>query len=102
MKKSLAIVGACLLAVASLAACGAQDASKTDIKEPQFKGDALPSDYEARTPDKLTVYQNVDGHPTIVRLCIDGVAFRTISAGHAGGIEGQVARVPEWDDYCAA
>ncbi len=96
-------LAAFVLAILVLAGCTeGDDASKADIKEPKFTGEVLPSDYEARTPDKLTVYQNVDGHPTIVRVCIDGVGFRTISTTHAGGLDGSVARVPEWDDYCAA
>lgn len=89
--------------ILGLSACGEVDASKTDIEEPKLSEDFTPEDYVAKAPEKLTVYLNVDNHPTLVQLCIDGVAFRTISSLHSGGIEsGAVARVPEWDDECPA
>jgi hypothetical protein len=100
MKKRLAalVVAMSLLSLA----CSGQDAAKTDIKEPKQVGRSLPKDFSARTPDKLTVWQNVDGHPTIVQLCIDGLGWRTISTAHNPGYPGAAARVPEWDAECAA
>lgn len=77
-----------------------QDASQVDLDEPRLKGRAVPQDYTAQAPDSITVFQNVDQHPTIVRLCIDGTAWRTISSAHNGGLDGQVHRVEEWDNYC--
>lgn len=102
MRKIIGMVGVILALALVGTACAEQDTSKTDIDEPQLSGDATPETYEARTPELLIVYLNVDNHPTIVKLCIDGVAFRTISSLHSGGIEsGAVARVPEWDGDCA-
>lgn len=83
----------------AVGACS-QDASQTDLDEPKQQGRAVPQDYKATAPDSITVFQNVDSHPTIVRVCIDGLAFRTISNAHQGGLAGAVDRVEEWDDYC--
>lgn len=80
-------------------ACG-QDASQTDISEPKQRGRATPTDYSAQAPDSITVYYNVDGHPNLVRVCIDGVAFRTVSSSHDHGLDGADERVEEWDAYC--
>ena len=93
------IVGAVASAVLLLGAC-TQDASKTDLSEPKQQGRAVPQDYKAQAPDSITVFQNVDGHPTITRVCIDGTAWRTISNAHQGGLDGAVKRVEEWDTYC--
>lgn len=97
MKRLIALVFAAALA---LGACS-QDASKTDLEEPRLQGDATPKDYRAVAPDAITVFQNIDNHPTIARICADGVAFRTISSTHSGGLNsGAVERVPEWDEFC--
>ena len=82
----------------ALSACGS-NASETDIGQPTFEGNAS-TDILATTPDEITVFQNVDRHPTIVRICIDGVAFRTISTTHSGLASPAVDRVPEWDETC--
>ncbi len=50
-----------------------------------------------RQPDKIEVYANIDQHPNIVRLCIDGRAVMTTSRDLNA-----VTRVPEWDTWCAA
>lgn len=91
MKKTLA---AAALALLALAGC-AQDASKADLKEPQQKGRSIPDDYEVRVPEKLTVYQNIDGHPTIAKVCVSGVAFATTSRDYTS-----LTRIPEWDGGC--
>lgn len=83
--------------VALLGACGpGEPASKADIKEPPQEGKSLPSDYSVRVPDRLTVYQNLDGHPTIVRLCIGGLGFVTTTRRYSA-----YERIPEWDSSCA-
>jgi len=46
--------------------------------------------------DEITVFNNIDGHPNIARLCADGVAFATTMREYGDA----VTRVPEWDDYC--
>jgi hypothetical protein len=96
MKKFLAI--AATVALMFIAACGEQDASKTDIDEPKESGRVLPEDYSAKVPDKMTIWRNTDSHPTINILCTDGIAWRTVSTSHSNGAA--VARVPELDDTC--
>jgi hypothetical protein len=62
-------------------------------------GCAQEYDYEdapVRDPDESVIFTNVDGHPNLVRVCIDGVAFATTSREYE-----PVLRVPEWDEHCA-
>lgn len=92
-KKIISIAIAALMAV-GVAGC-AEDASKVDLKEPQQKGKSLPDNYEVRVPQSLTVFQNIDAHPTIAKLCVDGVAFATTSRDYNA-----IMRVPEWDKDC--
>lgn len=47
-------------------------------------------------PDKVEIYANLDGHPNIARLCIDGRAF--ITTTRSG--KGSWARAPYWDSWC--
>lgn len=98
MKKRLA-VGAVLSALVLAGAC-TQDASKTDLDEPRQQGRAVPQDYKATAPDSITVFQNVDDHPSLVRVCADGLAFLTVSNAHQNGFTKAWERVPEWDTYC--
>lgn len=97
-------IGALFAAVAltlSLAACE-KDAAKADLDQPRLSGDVVPTDFELRAPDKLTIFNNVDSHANIVRLCIDKVAFFTVSNSYVGLATPAVTRVPEWDAYCAS
>jgi hypothetical protein len=48
-----------------------------------------------RSPQKVEIYANLDGHPNIARQCIDGVAFMTTTRDYSS-----VLRVPEWDGWC--
>lgn len=48
-----------------------------------------------RDPNKAEHYTNVNGHPNISRICIDGVAFATTTREYA-----PILRVPEWDAWC--
>lgn len=50
---------------------------------------------EIRNPQKAEIYANLDEHPNIVRVCIDGVALLTTTRELDG-----VQRVPEWDAWC--
>ena len=95
MTLALTLVGGLLAS-----SCSERNANRTDLDEPVFVEDVATA-IEARPPDDVTVFINVDNHPNIASLCIDGIAFRTISNFHSGGLDGAVARVPEWDDYCA-
>lgn len=82
--------------------CSETDAADVDLDQPAISGRAIPEVFEARVPDSVTVFQNVDNHPTIVRVCLDGIAFRTISTTHSqGGFNTAVERVPEWDEACS-
>ena len=98
MKKILYPLAA--LALAGSACSVPQDTSKADLSEPQVVGDIQPEDYSSVAADQIRVFSNVDDHPTIVRICIDGVAFRTISSTHSSLASPAVARVPEWDEVC--
>lgn len=52
-------------------------------------------DAALKDPDSVDIYTNVDEHPNIVRLCIDGVAFATTTREYE-----PVFLVPDWNDYC--
>jgi hypothetical protein len=53
---------------------------------------------KSQEPDSIEVFSNVDKHPNIAKLCIDGVAFATTTR------EGNSAimRVEAWDTTCPA
>lgn len=46
-------------------------------------------------PDEITIYGNVDQHPNIARVCVEGVAFATTTRDYNA-----ITRVPEWDAHC--
>lgn len=47
-------------------------------------------------PDSTTVWANIDQHPNVARVCLDGLAFATTSRdGYAAD-----QRVVEWDKFC--
>lgn len=46
-------------------------------------------------PDSIEVFQNVQMHPNLARVCIDGTAWLTTTRDLDS-----VERVPEWDQYC--
>jgi hypothetical protein len=53
---------------------------------------------KSKDPQNSEIYTNVDGHPNLVRFCIDKVAFVTTTRDHSA-----VTRVPEWDvPFCGA
>ena len=50
----------------------------------------------SKDPDLLEAYNNLDGHPNIAKVCIDGVAFATTTReAHAA-----IQRVEAWDSTC--
>lgn len=99
MKRFLLLVS-CFLLI-SITACSDPDAkSATDLDEPA-RGENLKIDeehYRVISPDDITIWVNIDDHPNVVRLCLDGVAFATISQQHQGGRS--ITRVEEWDISC--
>jgi hypothetical protein len=88
--------------VLTLAACQEKDAAKVDLGQPKVTGDAVPTDFEQRVPEKAQIYSNFDGHANVVRLCIGELGFYTVSNAYVGLATPAVNRVPEWDAYCAA
>lgn len=79
-------------AVMVLAACGKGGIGDTNSNHADLRGVIF------HRPDKIEGYNNVDGQPNLVRLCIGGVAFATSSREYSS-----VLRVPEWDSsYCNA
>lgn len=72
---------ALLVPLLALAGCGANE---RDLEGVHIKN-----------PAKAEIYANLDQHPNIVRLCIDGVALMTTTRDLNA-----VQRVPEWDAWC--
>lgn len=84
-KKILIGMGAVAL-TASLSSCG-QAPWESSLRDLEGA--------EVRNPN-VTIWNNVDLHPNIARVCTDGVAFATTTRDFVN-----VIRVPEWDAYCA-
>ena len=51
---------------------------------------------KSKDPDLIESYNNLDGHPNIAKVCIDGVAFATTTRENNAAIQ----RVPDWDSTC--
>ncbi len=51
---------------------------------------------KSQEPDLVEVYSNVDQHPNIAKVCIDGVAFATTTREGNSAI----TRVEAWDRTC--
>jgi hypothetical protein len=49
----------------------------------------------SKDPDSAKLWTNVDGHPNVVRLCLDGVAFATTTRDFTA-----LMRVEAWDSMC--
>lgn len=79
-------------AFATVSACGQIGSSRGEARD--LKG------INYRDPNKAEIINNVNQHPNLVRLCIDGLAFVTSSNGD-GKYAPNVLRIPEWDaSYC--
>ena len=50
---------------------------------------------KSQNPDLVENYNNMDQHPNMGKVCIDGVAFLTTTRDYDA-----VTRVPEWDKTC--
>lgn len=86
-----AVITTVAVAAVVLAACGKGGVGDHNSNRSDLRGVLF------HRPDKVEGYNNVDGQPNLVRLCIDGVAFATSSREY-----NSVLRVPEWDGpYCA-
>jgi hypothetical protein len=82
LRKTSAGTAALALVAALLAGC--QGSNTRDLEGVKIKD-----------PARAEIYANLDQHPNIVRLCIDGLAFVTTSRK-----EDVLMRVPEWDGWC--
>lgn len=51
---------------------------------------------DSRDPDLIESYNNLDGHPNIAKVCIDGVAFATTTRDAQAAIQ----RIEDWDSTC--
>ncbi len=75
-----------LLPIAVVALAGCNNATSADLKNVPYA-----------KPDSIKVWENIDGHPNIARLCLDGVAFATTSRDASAAA---AQRVPDWDRLC--
>lgn len=50
---------------------------------------------KSERPQLIQNFNNLDKHPNIAKVCIDGVAFLTTTRQYDA-----VTRVPEWDRTC--
>lgn len=88
MKKRIALAVIAAAAAVSLAGCG------------QAPWENSLRDYENAKvvdPGEITLYNNIDQHPNIARVCAGGLGFATTTRPDMGA----VMRVPEWDAHCA-
>jgi hypothetical protein len=83
MTKNLRVVLA-VVALGTLGACTPRDNFR-DVE-------GVPS----KDPDLIEAYNNLDGHPNIAKVCIDGVAFATTTRDAHAAIQ----RVEAWDRTC--
>ena len=52
---------------------------------------------DSEVPDVVRVFSNVDKHPNVVMLCIEGAGFATTSRDYSA-----LTRVETWDEKCEA
>ena len=79
-----------LVLVAGVAALGTASACPPGNNFRDVEG--VPS----KNPDLIEAYNNLDGHPNIAKVCIDGVAFATTTRENNAAIQ----RIPDWDSTC--
>jgi hypothetical protein len=78
-------VSACIASTALIVSCASGNPVADDLQN-------VPPSY----PNWVGLYLNVDGHPNIVEICVNGVGFATTTRDAAGAI----TRIPEWDAFC--
>lgn len=94
MKRLVAVTSTLALGLVALTGCSEQLGDRNGV-------DGAPPD-QILDVDYVEVYRNADGFPNISRACVQGLGFATSSTGRgesAGGA--MIARVPEWDAFCA-
>lgn len=72
-------VVAVLLLVVVLAGCTQQQFQDVETRFEFPRADEALT-VEVFNPDSVTVFRNIDGHPNLALVCIDGVAFVTQSS----------------------
>lgn len=87
-RRKLLAAAAATTALLALSACG-QAPWEDSLRDSE---DATVMD-----PGSITLYNNVDKHPNIARVCAGGVGFATTTRPDFGSVQ----RVPEWDAFCA-
>lgn len=85
----IGMTAAVLTAAVLMPACSVQkNATSADLKNVPYTD-----------PDSIHVWINIDGHPNVARLCLDGVAFATTTRAASPA---SLMRVVEWDRFCPA
>lgn len=92
MRRRILGLLAALIVSAALAGCGTNNFRDLE---------GVPS----KNPDKVELFNNLDGHPNLALVCIHGVAFITTTrgggdTGTGNGGDDAVNRVPELDRQC--
>lgn len=82
------------LATATVLAAAALSLTGCQLHKTATNADLTGVHYD--TPDTVKVWQNIDNHPNIAKLCLDGVAFATTTRDAQAAAQ----RVPEWDQTC--
>ena len=77
-----------VLAAVALAATGAACTPGNNFRDVEG--------VKSQDPDLIESYNNLDGHPNIAKVCIDGVAFATTTRENNAAIQ----RIPDWDSTC--
>jgi len=87
-------VGLLLLAVAGCSSAHTRDID-TPTKWFETSVEMDEDDLRVISPDDVTIWLGLDGHPNLARVCLDGLGFVTSTSEFKA-----YERVPEWDEYC--
>lgn len=96
MRKWLALAATAVVLVSCSSAMSRDIDTPTELAATSIE--LGPDQLTMGAPDRVDLFYNLDTHPNVVRLCIDGVAIMTTSREYGDA----VTRVPEWDAYCTA
>ncbi len=93
------IVAALIATALILAAC--EDQQFQDIEAPDTLEDSVVEEGHLtfQALDQIDVFQNIDGFPSMVRVCLEGLAFLMVSSNwYAPEVEKRpYERMPMWD-----
>lgn len=82
MKKIATVTGTAALTLALLTGCGSND--KRDVEG-----------VKSMDPDYIEVYNNTDGRPNVVLLCLRGVGFASTTREYAA-----LMPIEDWNEFC--